>query len=295
MLKLQFLLIVEYLMNKTFIISEIGINHNGQLDIAKKMIDVSKEAGADAVKFQKRDIDIVYSKEQLQKYRASPFGTTEREQKEGLEFNEEEYDEIDSYCKKKEIIWFASAWDLNSLKFLDKYDLKYHKIASAMLLDKVLLDEVAKRKKHTFISTGMSDFDMIDSAVDIFKKNGCSFELMHCISAYPFDGEIANLNMIKILRDRYECKVGYSGHEKGGKLISLASVALGSTSLERHLTLDRTMYGSDQAASITPIGLKSLVNDVRLLEKALNGNENKTILELEKPVAEKLRSHIKSK
>ena len=282
-------------MDKTFIISEIGINHNGDLDIAKKMIDVSKDCGADAVKFQKRDIDIVYSKEQLKKPRTSPFGTTEREQKEAIEFNENEYDIINNYCKEKKIIWFASAWDINSLKFLDKYDLKYHKIASAMLLDKVFLNEVAERKKHTFISTGMSDFEMIDSAVEIFRKKGCSFELMHCISAYPFNSEIANLNMIKILRDRYECNVGYSGHEKGGKLISLAAISLGSTSLERHLTLDRTMYGSDQAASITPVGFKSLINDVRILEKALNGNENKSILDLEKPIAEKLRKHIKTK
>ena len=280
-------------MNKTFIISEIGINHNGDLDIAKKMIDVSIESGADAVKFQKRDIDIVYSNEQLKRPRTSPFGTTEREQKEGLEFNKNEYDIIDSYCKEKKIIWFASAWDINSLKFLDKYDLKYHKIASAMIIDKVFLNEVAKRKKHTFISTGMSDFNMIDNAVEIFKKNNCSFELMHCISAYPFDGQIANLNMIKILKDRYNCNVGYSGHEKGGKLISLASVALGSTSLERHITLDRTMYGSDQAASITPAGFKSLISDVRILEKALTGNEKKVILESEKPVADKLRNHIK--
>ena len=280
-------------MNKTFIISEIGINHNGDLDIAKRMIDASIDAGADAVKFQKRDIDIVYSKEQLKKPRTSPFGTTERDQKEGLEFNKDEYDIIDGYCKEKKIIWFASAWDINSLKFLDKYDLKYHKIASAMIIDKVFLNEVAKRKKHTFISTGMSDFNMIDNAVEIFKKNNCSFELMHCISAYPFDSEIANLNMIKILKDKYNCNVGYSGHEKGGKLISLASVVLGSTSLERHLTLDRTMYGSDQAASITPTGFKSLISDIRILEKALNGSEKKIILESEKPVADKLRSHIK--
>ncbi len=280
-------------MNKIFVISEIGINHNGDLEIAKKMINASIEAGADAVKFQKRDIDIVYSKEQLKKPRTSPFGTTEREQKEGLEFNEKEYDEIDNYCRKKNIIWFSSAWDLNSLKFLDKYDSKYNKVASAMLVDEVFLKEVAKRKKHTFISTGMSNFSMIDKAVKIFRENNCSFELMHCISAYPFDSEMANLNMIKILRDKYQCDVGYSGHEKGGKLISLAAVSLGSTSLERHLTLDRTMYGSDQAASITPVGFKSLINDVRILEKALQGKEDKMILDEEKPVAEKLRAHIK--
>ena len=280
-------------MSKTFIISEIGINHNGDLEIAKKMIDASKDAGADAVKFQKRDIDIVYSKEQLAKPRTSPFGTTEREQKEGLEFSEKEYDQIDDYCKKKDMTWFSSAWDLNSQKFLDKYNLKYNKIASAMLIDENFLNEVAKRKKHTFISTGMSNFDMIDKAVEIFKKNDCSFELMHCISAYPFDSQIANLNMIKVLRDRYQCNIGYSGHEKGGKLISLAAICLGSTSLERHLTLDRTMYGSDQAASITPLGFKSLISEIRILEKALTGSEKKNILDLEKPVANKLRSHIK--
>ena len=282
-------------MNKIFVISEIGINHNGDLDIAKKMIDKSVQAGADAVKFQKRDIDIVYSKEQLKKPRTSPFGTTEREQKEGLEFHEKEYDEINDYCKKKNIIWFSSAWDINSLKFLDKYDLKYNKIASAMLTDEIFLNEVAKRKKYTFISTGMSNFAMIDKAVEIFKSNNCSFELMHCISAYPFENEKANLNMISILRDRYNCNVGYSGHEKGGKLISLAAVCLGSTSLERHLTLDRTMYGSDQAASITPHGFKSLINDIRTLENALTGSKDKIIINEEKPVAEKLRAHIKLK
>ena len=279
-------------MSKTFIISEIGINHNGDLKIAKEMIDASIRIGVDAVKFQKRDIKLVYSEEQLKKPRTSPFGTTEREQKEGLELGEKDYDEIDNYCKKKNIIWFASAWDTNSLKFLDKYNLKYHKIASAMLADENFLQEVAKRKKHTFISTGMSNFDMIDKAVQIFKKNNCSFELMHCISAYPFNNEQANLNMIEILKERYKCNVGYSGHEKGGKLISLAAVCLGSTSLERHLTLDRTMYGSDQAASFTPIGFKSLVDEVRILEKALTGSKEKTITEDEKPIAKKLRAHI---
>jgi len=280
-------------MNKTFIISEIGINHNGDLDLAKKMIDESIKAGADAVKFQKRDIEIVYSKEQLKKFRESPFGTTEREQKKGLEFNEKEYDEIDDYCKKKKIIWFSSAWDINSLKFLDKYELAYNKIASAMIVDTFFLEEVAKRKKHTFISTGMSEFTMIDKAVEIFKKHNCSFELMHCISAYPFDNEFANLNMIKILKDKYNCNIGYSGHEKGGELVSIAAVCLGSTSLERHVTLDRTMYGSDQSSSITFDTFKSLIKKIRILEKALTGSQDKKILDAEKPVAEKLRSHIK--
>ncbi len=280
------------MMSKCFVISEIGINHNGSLDIAKKMITVSKDAGADAVKFQKRTIDLVYSEEQLNKFRDSPWGKTERQQKEGLEFSFDEYSEIDRFCKNLKIEWFASAWDTKSLEFLDSFNLKFHKIASPMITDENFLNEVSKRKKYTFISTGMSDFKMIDKAVEIFKKNGCEFELMHCISAYPFDNQNANLNMIKILKDRYQCKVGYSGHEKGGKLISLASVCLGATSLERHITLDRTMYGSDQSASITPKTFKSLIGEIRILEKAVIGDTEKKILEMEIPVAKKLRAHI---
>ena len=281
-------------MSKTFVISEIGINHNGDLNIAKKMIEESKKAGADAVKFQKRTIDLVYSKEQLKKFRDSPWGETERQQKEGLEFNFEEYSEIDKFCKNLNIEWFASAWDMKSLEFLDSFNLKYTKVASAMITDEKFLNEISKRQKYTFISTGMSNFKMIDKAVEIFKKNGCEFELMHCISAYPFDNENANLNMIKILKDRYQCKVGYSGHEKGGKLVSLASVCLGATSLERHISLDRTMYGSDQSASITLATLNDLVKEVRILEKAINGDNEKKILEMEIAVAKKLRAHIKN-
>ena len=280
------------MMSKCFVISEIGINHNGSLDIAKKMITVSKDAGADAVKFQKRTIDLVYSEEQLNKFRDSPWGKTERQQKEGLEFSFDEYSEIDRFCKNLKIEWFASAWDTKSLEFLDRFNLKFHKIASPMITDENFLNEVSKRKKYTFISTGMSDFKMIDKAVEIFKKNGCEFELMHCISAYPFDNQNANLNMIKILKDRYQCNVGYSGHEKGGKLISLASVCLGATSLERHITLDRTMYGSDQSASITPKTFKSLIGEIRILEKAVIGDTEKKILEMEIPVVKKLRAHI---
>ena len=280
-------------MKKTYIISEIGINHNGSLDIAKEMIAQSKKCGADAVKFQKRTIDLVYSKEQLIKLRTSPWGTTEREQKEGLEFSKDEYIEIDKYCKKLNIDWFASAWDLESLKFLDYFDLDYHKVASAMIVDENFLNELSKRQKYTFISTGMCDFEIIDKAVKIFKKNKCEFELMHCISAYPFDSKYANLNMMDVLKKRYDCKVGYSGHEKSGKLVSLASVCLGATSLERHLTLDRTMYGSDQAASITPKTFSELIGEIRVLESLTSGNNEKKILDIEIPVAEKLRAHIK--
>ncbi len=278
-----------------FVISEIGINHNGDIQLAKQMIQESKNCGADAVKFQKRDIDLVYDKKLLNEYRESPWGKTQRAQKQGLEFEEKDYVEIDRFCKKVGISWFASAWDINSLKFLDKFDLKYHKIASAMIVDQNLLREVAKRKKHTFISTGMSNIDDIDLAVKIFKENNCSFELMHCISKYPFDDKLANLNLISELRKKFNCNVGYSGHERGGLAISYAAAALGITSLERHFTLNRTMYGSDQAASIEPKTFKELIGGVRKIEQAMKGDKVKKILEEEIPVAKKLRAHINVK
>ncbi len=280
-------------MNKIAIISEIGINHNGDVSIAKDMIKESKLCGADLVKFQKRDINLVYSKEMLASKRESPWGTTFRQQKEGLEFGEKEYEEIDNYCKSLDIDWFASAWDLNSLEFLKKFKSKFNKIASAMIIDHNFLNEVAKENKHTFISTGMSDFKMIEKAVEIFRKHDCSFELMHCISTYPFEDTKANLNMIKVLKQKFNCNVGYSGHEKGGLAISYAAASLGISSLERHFTLDRTMYGSDQAASITPPTFKELVGGIRKIELALVGSDEKKILEEEIEVAKKLRAHIK--
>ena len=282
-------------MKNIYIISEIGINHNGDIDLAKKMIDLSKNAGANAVKFQKRDIDIVYSKEQLDKFRQSPWGTTEREQKQGLEFEQKEYEIIDDYCKQKKIEWFASAWDENSINFLDQFNFQKQKVPSALIVDLDYLEVLAKKNKFTFISTGMSEMKNIEDAVNIFSKNNCPFELMHCISAYPFDDGIANLKMIPFLREKFNCNVGYSGHEKGGMAISIAAVALGATSLERHFTLDRTMYGSDQAASITPEGFENLVKGVKKVELALEGSLDKKILDLEIPVANKLRAHIKKK
>ena len=278
---------------KIIIIAEIGINHNGDLDLAKKMVKAAKDCGADLVKFQKRDINLVYTKSFLDEKRESPWGNTQFDQKNGLEFNEKEYDEIDSYCKKINIGWFASAWDLNSLKFLDKYNFKYHKIASAMIVDKKFLNEVAERNKHTFISTGMSTDEDIDYAVDIFRKNNCPFELMHCVSAYPFDAKYSNLQLINIMKKKYNCDVGYSGHEKSGLAISYAAAAQGISSLERHFTTDRTLYGSDQAASITTEGFSRLVGGIRLIEEAFSNLSNKTILDIEKPVAKKLREHIK--
>ena len=273
-----------------FIIAEIGINHNGDVEITKQLIDVAKDAGADAVKFQKRTIDLVYTKEMLDSLRESPWGTTQREQKEGLEFGLEEYQEIDSYCKEKGIEWFASAWDLESQKFLRQFDLKYNKIASAMIVYEDLLKEVASKKKHTFISTGMTEFEQIDRAVEIFKGKDCPFELMHCVSTYPMVDEDANLNCIKTLRDRYQCDVGYSGHEVG-LAVSYAAAALGITSLERHITLSRAMYGSDQAASVEPVGFRQLVGAVRKIEKAM-GNGNMAMNDKEIPIAKKLRAHI---
>ena len=180
-----------------FVIAEIGINHNGDINLAKKMIDNSVSAGADAVKFQKRDINVVYSKEFLESHRESLWGEKQRDQKFGLEFNEDQYKIIDEYCKNKKIEWFASAWDLNSLQFLSKFDLKFNKVASAMIVDTKLLEAIAKQGKYTFISTGMSSFIEIDNAIKIFKKHNCEYELMQCVSAYPFDDSLANLNMIK--------------------------------------------------------------------------------------------------
>lgn len=273
-----------------FICGEIGINHNGDMEICKQLIDVAVESGCDAVKFQKRDIDLVYSKELLDSPRESPWGSTQREQKLGLEFDLDEYNEIDEYCKTKKIDWYASAWDIKSQEFLKKFNCKYNKIASAMLVYEDLLNEVASEGKHTFISTGMSTYEEIDRAVDIFKAAKCPFELMHTVSTYPMKDEHANLNMIPVLRERYGVNVGYSGHESG-LAISCAAAALGITSLERHITLDRAMYGSDQAASVSPAGLKNLVGSVRKIQKAM-GDGVKRIIDDELPVAAKLREHL---
>jgi N-acetylneuraminate synthase len=270
-----------------FIIAEIGINHNGDLEIAKQLIEMAKNAGCDAVKFQKRSIDIVYSPEVLDTPRESPWGTTTREQKIGLEFGLSEYREIDKFCKEKRIEWFASAWDLESQKFLRQFNCKYNKIASAMLTHESLLREVASEKQKTFISTGMATFKEIDLAVDIFVKAKCEFTLMHTVSVYPCPDKDLNLNLIKTLQERYDCPVGYSGHESS-PIPSIAAAALGITSLERHITLDRSMYGSDQSASLEKRGLEILVNGVRTIEIAL-GDGEKIFSESEKSVASKLR------
>jgi N-acetylneuraminate synthase len=280
------------MLKKPFLIAEIGINHNGDLKIAKKLILNAKEANFDAVKFQKRDINLVYSKEMLDSPRESPWGKTQRDQKKGLEFGEQEYDEIDNFCKEKKIEWFCSAWDINSLNFLKKYNLKFNKIASAMIVDKNLLENVAKEKKHTFISTGMSSIEDIDNAVKIFKTQNCSFELMHCVSTYPMSPEEANLQTINALKKTYNCDVGYSGHENG-IAISIAATMFNISSLERHITLDRAMYGSDQAASLEMQGMEKLTSSIEKVCLATGEEKLGHISEKEKIIAKKLRAHIK--
>lgn len=271
----------------TFITAEIGINHNGDLQLAKELIDAAANAGCNAVKFQKRTIDKVYTKEYLDGYRESPWGTTQREQKEGLEFGLEEYQEIDRYCRQKGIEWFASAWDVDAQKFLQQFHLKYNKVASAMLTNDELLEEIAKEQRYTFIATGMSTYEEIDHAVDIFRKHGCEFELMHCNSTYPMKEEDANLLVMDRLRERYGCNVGYSGHE-AGTFVSVCAVVKGASSIERHITLDREMYGSDQKASIEPEELCRLVKEIRMAEVVL-GSGNKILTEAEQQVKAKLR------
>ena len=272
-----------------FITAEIGINHNGDINVAKKLIDMAVRTGCNAVKFQKRTVEKVYSKEVLDSPRESPWGTTTREQKLGLEFGKKEYDIINSYTREKGIEWYASAWDLDSQSFLRNYNLKHNKIASPMLTNFELLNAVAEEKKYTFISTGMSSMDQISNAVEVFRKHNCPFELMHCNSSYPMNYPEANLNCIKSLREKFKCNVGYSGHESMGYLICTTAAALGATSIERHITIDRSSYGSDQAASLEENGLARMVRDVRLMDTIL-GDGIKKIWPSEIPVMKKLRA-----
>ena len=274
-------------MKKIFIIGEIGINHNGDIEIAKKLISMAKNCGCDAVKFQKRSIDDVYTKDELDKFRESPWGKTQRQQKEGLEFNKSDYEEIDNYCKKINIEWFASAWDIKSLDFLDSFDLKYNKIASALITNTPFLEAAAKKKKYTFISTGMSDYKIIENAINIFNKENCPYELMHTVSAYPCKEEDLNLNIISKLKEKFKCNVGYSGHESSVSP-SVIAACFGISSLERHITLDRTMYGSDQAASLEENGLRELVNVIRKIPIVI-GTKDKLLFDCEKEIAKKLR------
>jgi N-acetylneuraminate synthase len=274
-----------------FLIAEIGINHNGDMSIAKQLIDAAADAGFDAVKFQKRTIEIVYTKEFLDSPRESPWGNTQRAQKKGLEFSSEQYKEIDQYCKSKNIQWTASAWDIEAQKFLQQFNCTFNKVASPMLGHIPLLRLIASEKKRTFISTGMSTLEEIDAAVEIFKEANCPFELMHCNSTYPMKDEDANLLCIPMLQQRYSCQVGYSGHESSLIKVSVTAVGLGATSVERHITLDRTMYGSDQAASIEANSLRNFVDSIRLVPRIL-GTGVKKLNNSEMRAREKLRINV---
>ena len=268
-----------------FIIAEIGINHNGSINTAKKLIKMAYDNGCDAVKFQKRTVDIVYTKEELQKERESIFGTTNGDLKRGLEFSKKEYDEIDKYCKQLGILWFASCWDENSVDFIEQYDVCAHRVASACLTDWNLLKKVKATNKPILISTGMSTQEEIDKAVEILGED--NLVIFHCTSTYPTSNNEINLNYIKTLRQKYSCPIGFSGHERG-IMPSTVAASMGANSIERHITLDRTMWGSDQSASLEPQGLAKLVRDIREL-KDIMGDGIKRVYESEIPIKKKLR------
>ncbi len=274
-----------------YLIAEVGINHNGDLRIARQLIQDAAGAGFDAVKFQKRTIDLVYAQDYLAGPRESPWGTTQRAQKEGLEFSQTDYEEIDAFCRDLDIAWTASAWDVDSQQFLSQFDRPFNKVGSPMLGHQPLLAMIAQERRKTFISTGMVTLDELDQVVEQFRAADCPFELMHCNSTYPMREEAANLLCIPMLRQRYGCDVGYSGHESSLLKICTTAVALGATSLERHITLDRAMYGSDQAASIETHALRDFVETVRKVPSLL-GTGAKSMSPDEQVVREKLRIDI---
>ncbi len=268
-----------------YVIAEVGINHNGSLDIAKKLIDVVVESGCDAVKFQKRTVDIVYTKEELAKPRENPFGPTNGDLKRGLEFGVEQYKAIDCYCKEKGITWFTSCWDEKSVDFMRQFDPPCYKIASACITDDALLRYHRKENKPIILSTGMSDMAIIEHAVEVLGED--NLIIMHCTSTYPSTSEELNLKGIETLKNRYNIPIGYSGHEVG-LYTTFAAVVLGACCVERHITLDRAMWGSDQAASVEPQGMRRLVADIRNWELA-KGDGQIRIYESEIPIMKKLR------
>ncbi len=268
-----------------FIIGEIGINHNGSLTTAKKLINVAHNYGCDAVKFQKRTVEDVYTKEELSMPRQSIFGNTNGDLKRGLEFGIEEYKEIDRYCKELGILWFASCWDLKSVDFMEQFNVCAYKIPSACLCDKELLEKIKKTNKPILISTGMSTMEEIEKAVDIVGLDNTV--IYHCTSTYPSQNFELNLKVIKTLKEKFDCPIGYSGHEKG-IVSSTIAVVLGACSIERHITLDRTMWGSDQAASLEPEGLRKMIRDIRNLEEML-GDGIKKVYDSELVIKAKLR------
>jgi N-acetylneuraminate synthase len=268
-----------------YVIAEIGINHNGDIETARKLIDVAAASGCDAVKFQKRTIEVVYSAEELERPRESPFGTTNSNLKYGLEFGQEEYQEIDRYCRDRKITWFASCWDEASVDFIAPFNVPCFKIASASLTDDNLLRHTRAKGRPILLSTGMSSLEQVDHAVDLLGKK--DLIVLHTTSTYPAFYEELNLRVIPALKQRYGVPVGYSGHETGLST-TIASVALGACVVERHVTLDRSMWGSDQAASVESQGFMRLVRDIRLVETAM-GDGIKRVIEREVPIMKKLR------
>jgi N-acetylneuraminate synthase len=280
--------IADYLVGNghpCYAIAEIGINHNGEVELAKKLIDVAVSSGCNAVKFQKRTIEVVYPPEELERPRESPFGTTNGELKYGLEFGQQEYEEIDRYCKDKKIAWFASCWDEQSVDFIDQFDVPCYKIASASLTDDRLLHHTRATGKPILLSTGMSTLEQIDHAVEVLGKN--DLLIMHSCSTYPAYYEELNLRVIPLLIERYGIPIGYSGHETGLPS-TVAAVILGACLVERHITLDRSMWGSDHAASLEPNGITRLIRDIRLIETSM-GDGVKRVIEREMPIMKKLR------
>jgi N-acetylneuraminate synthase len=268
-----------------FVVAEIGINHNGDLDLAKKLVEAAVGAGCDAVKFQKRTIEIVYTAEERARLRESPFGTTNEDLKRGLELGYEEYVEIDRHCRRLGIPWFASCWDQLSVDFVEAFDPPCYKIASACLADDDLLRYHRRRGRPILLSTGMSSPEQITHAVSVLGDE--ALVLLHCTSTYPSKVEELNLKVIPRLAERFDVPVGYSGHEVG-LATTLVAVALGACLVERHLTLDRAMWGSDQASSVEPQGLARLVKDIRAIELAL-GDGVKRVYDSELPARSKLR------
>lgn len=269
-----------------YFIAEIGINHNGSIELAKKLIDMAVEASCDAVKFQKRTINKVYAPEELAKPRESPFGKTNGDLKRALEFGEEGYGEIDRYCKEKGIVWFASPWDTESVDFLEKFDTPCHKVASAKLTDRGLLEKIKATGKPVILSTGMSTMGEIEKAVALLGEE--NLVLMHCTSTYPSSDSELDLNVIRTLKERFGCPVGYSGHETGVQP-TLTAIAIGAEVAERHITLDRAMYGSDQAASLERRGLEIILRDGKAIRDYL-GQFEKRVHDSEVPIAKKLRT-----
>lgn len=270
---------------KVFIIAEIGINHNGDIEIAKKLMKSCKEIGCDAVKFQKRTLKLVYTEKELEAPRETPFGKTNYDLKKALEFEKKEFDEIDKYAKKLDLIWFASCWDLESIDFIESYNPPCHKIASAMLTREDILKKTSKTKKPIILSTGMSTLEEIDNAVSILDKENLS--ILHCTSTYPSKNYELNLKCIPAFKEKFKVPIGYSGHELGIQT-SIAAVALGANIIERHVTLDRSMFGSDQSASLEIQGFAKLIRDIRVIESAM-GDGKKRVYDSELPILKKLR------